>query len=158
MAHQHNLGRTCSRGFTLIELMIVVVIVAILSSVALPMYGDYVRRSRIPQATAELAERRVRMEQFFQDNHFYVRAAGSDPVADPEVRAPVCATDTRNEFFNFTCAAAADTYTLTATGKGQMSGFEFTVNQANARTSTVTGLSGWSGNSTCWVTAKGGTC
>ena len=157
MAHQHTLGRTRSRGFTLIELMIVVVIVAILSSVALPMYGDYVRRSRIPLATAELAERRVRMEQFFQDNHFYVRAAAGTA---PEVRAPACptATDSDKEFFNFTCVADADTYTLTATGKGQMSGFEFAVNQAYVRSSTVTGLSGWSGRADCWVTAKGGTC
>lgn len=158
MPHQLKSALNAERGFTLIEVMIVVVIVAILSSVALPMYGDYVTRSRIPQATAELAERRVRMEQFFQDNHFYMRAAGADPIADPAVVSPACATVTSNEFFNFTCSAAADSYTLTATGKGQMAGFVFTVNQANVRSSAVTGVSGWSGNSACWVTAKGGTC
>jgi type IV pilus assembly protein PilE len=39
-----------------------------------------------------------------------------------------------------------------------MTAFSYTINQANVRSSTVSGLSGWTGNATCWVTKKGGVC
>ncbi|MEF8721243.1 MAG: prepilin-type N-terminal cleavage/methylation domain-containing protein [Candidatus Accumulibacter delftensis] len=63
-------------GFTLIEIMMVVIIIGILAAIAVPSYSDYLIRSRITQATAGLSERRVRMEQFFQDNHTYFGGPG----------------------------------------------------------------------------------
>lgn len=143
-------------GFTLIEIMIVVIIVGILAAIAVPAYSDYLIRSRITQATAGLAERRVRMEQFFQDNHLYFQA-------DPAISAPACANDTTaSQYFNFTCPTlTATTYTLTATGKGSMSGFTYTLDQFNARSSTIASPapSGWvTALSPCWITSKGGSC
>jgi type IV pilus assembly protein PilE len=133
------------RGFTLIEVMVVVAIIGILSAIALPMYQDYVTRAKIPEATAILSTKRVQMEQFFQDNRTYTGA-------------PACANDTSGQNFDVVCAAVAtETYTLTATGKGAMAGFVFQVNQANARSSTTT-KSGWTGNSNCWATKKDGSC
>lgn len=48
-----------AQGFTLIEVMIVVAIVAILSSIALPSYTEYVQRGRLVDAHAALANARV---------------------------------------------------------------------------------------------------
>jgi len=39
-----------------------------------------------------------------------------------------------------------------------MTGFTYTVDQSNAKTSTVSGVSGWSGSTSCWVTKQGGQC
>ena len=62
-------------GFTLIELMIVIAVVAILAAVALPAYGDYLRRGQLPEAFTNLADLRVKMEQYYQDNRSYGAAA-----------------------------------------------------------------------------------
>jgi type IV pilus assembly protein PilE len=140
-----NLGS--SRGFTLVELMIGVGIIAILSAVAIPQYKDYVTRSRVPDATSGLSAKQVQMEQYFQDNRTYVGA-------------PACASDANSsKYFTFSCSASSATaYALQAVGSGAMSGFTYTVNQSGTKTSTVTGVSGWSGSNTCWVTKKGGVC
>jgi type IV pilus assembly protein PilE len=134
------------QGFSLVELMIVVVIVGILATVAMPSYQDYVTRGKIPDATSNLATKRVQQEQFFQDNQTYVNGTGC--VADT----------TTSQYFNFSCAGVtATTYTLSAVGKATMAGFTFTLDQSNNKA--TTGVpAGWTANATCWVTAKGGTC
>lgn len=135
-------------GFSLIELMIVVVIIGILAGIAVPAYSDYMTRARITDATAALATKRVQMEQHFQDNRTYVGSLA-------------CNADTAtSKYFDFACnpAATVDTYTLVATGKGAMTGFTYAVNEANVRNTVVAGVNGWSGNASCWVTRKGGGC
>ena len=44
------------RAFTMIELMMIVVIVAVLAAVAIPIYGRYVRNSRVSEATTRIGE------------------------------------------------------------------------------------------------------
>jgi type IV pilus assembly protein PilE len=130
-------------GFTLIELMVTVVIIAILAAVALPQYRNYAIRGKIPEATSGLSNNRVKLEQFFQDNRTYI----GGPVSG----------STTSKYFTFSGTTTASTYTLTATGIDAMSGFQYSIDQTGAKASTVTGVSGWSGNS-CWVTKQGGQC
>lgn len=131
------------QGFTLIELMIVVAIIGILASIAVPNYTEYVRSGKAIEATAALADQRVKMEQYFQDNRTYV-GGPCTPTAD-SVR-----------YFTFSCAANASTYTITATGSasGGMTGYAYTVNHNNIKTSSLP--DGTTGN--CWLTKKGSTC
>lgn len=140
-----------SKGFTLIEVMIVVAIIGILSAVAYPAYQDYIIRSKIPDATSYLSSNQVKMEQWFQDQRSYKNAAGNCGATAASYTLPA-------GYFTFTCAAGSDTtYTITATGSGQMNGFVYTVDQAGVRQ--TTGVpSGWTGNNNCWVTKKGGVC
>jgi len=142
-------------GFTLIEVMVVVAIVGILATVGYPAYSDYLRRGKIAEAVSTLAETRAKLEQYFLDNRTY---AGADTGNFP------CNTTVLNagkKNFTYACTnLGAGTYDLSATGQtGEgMTAFTYTINQANVRSSTVTGLSGWTGNATCWVTKKGGVC
>jgi len=140
-------------GFTLIELMIVVAVVGILATIALPSYTDYIKRGKIVEATSQLSTLRVRMEQFYQDNRNYGTAAGCG------VTMPI-APAVKN--FIFTCVTAGQTYTMTATGvlTEAMNGFTYTVDENNNRrtTSLPTGWTGASATSVCWVNKKGGTC
>lgn len=143
------------KGFTLIEVMIVVAIVAILSAIAIPSYTDYVRRSRLTEATAALSSMRVKMEQYYQDNRTYVGAC----LAAPPVTVANLPQFGPASNFAYACQGVNGAqYVVQATGQNSMAGFVYTINQANARA--TTGLpAGWAGNpSNCWVLKRDGTC
>jgi type IV pilus assembly protein PilE len=145
------------RGFTLIEIMIVVAIIAILAAIALPQYTQYVTKARINEAIAGLSDGRVKMEQYFQDNRAYPGSC----VVQPTAPGPNQVQLQLLQNFDLTCdQLGANTYRVTATGKNSMAGFTYTVDQLNNRTSAMDGTgasAGWTGN-TCWVIRKSGEC
>lgn len=146
--------RRDSRGFTLIELMIAVAIVAILTGVALPSYREYVVRGHLADASNGLALMRAQMERHYQDNRTYATAAG--------FTTPCASTDAAPRTFNHFVVSCSGTptataFTLVATGSGPVAGFAFTINQADVRATTAA-PSGWNTCTTKWLTKKGATC
>lgn len=61
-----------NRGFTLIELMIVVVIIAILAGIAYPSYDEYVKRGNRTEGQALLSEAAATQERYFSQNNTYI--------------------------------------------------------------------------------------
>lgn len=64
-----------SKGFTLIEVMIVVAIVGILAAIAYPSYQEYVLRSGRSEGQALLNDAAARQDRYFAQNHSYVTGA-----------------------------------------------------------------------------------
>ncbi|HYL71006.1 MAG TPA: type IV pilin protein [Candidatus Dormibacteraeota bacterium] len=141
-----------ARGFTIIELMITVVIVAILAAVAIPSYTEYVLRSKIQEATSALLSMRTKLEQYFQDNRTFVGACAAGTVAP---------LPSGLKYFTVTCPTLTSTqYTIQATGiaGSDMASAIFTIDQANNRI-TAGVPTGWTTPATnCWVMRKNGTC
>lgn len=148
------------RGFTLIEVMIVVVVAAILAAIALPNYTDYIRRSKLAEAHANLADLRIKLEQFYQDNRNYGSTAAACGAAVPV---------TQMKYFAYSCNWGAggtnQFYTVTAAGLAAqgLEGLSFTITESNVKATIVTGGSamegyGYTANANCWVIKKGGLC
>src|SRR5712691_11498825 len=142
-------------GFTLIEVMITVAIIAILAAVAIPSYSDYITRSKIQEATSSLLSMRTKLEQFFQDTRTFSGACAPGTVAPKPAGL---------KYFTINCPTLNDTQYLIqadggiAGGDQSMAGFSFTIDQANNRvTANVPPGSGWTVPATnCWVMKKGG--
>lgn len=144
------------RGFTLIEMMIAVAIVAILAAIAYPSYRDYIIRGRLTDGTNGLSAMQADMERYFQDNRTYANVTGPPAFTSPCNRA--AATRTFRDFV-VSCSAGptANTYTLLATGSGPVGGFNFTIDQNRVQGTTTT-VTGWMSAGTCWVVRRGQTC
>src|SRR5437868_5421556 len=125
-------------GFTLIELMIVVAIVAILASVAYPSYRDQILRSRRADGKAALMQNAQTLEKCFTVNGTYVGCALLTTSTDGyyTIAAPVAGPS----------GALATSYSMTATAIGPQSSDShcatFTINSVGAKTAT---------NTDCWV-------
>lgn len=141
-------------GFTLIEVMITVAIVAILGMVAMPSYRDYVMRGHLADASNGLAAVRADMERHFQDNRTYATVG--------TFVTPCASTNAATRTFNLFVVSCVGTptgtaFTLQAVGSGAATGFTFTVDQTDVRATTAA-PSGWTTCATKWLLKRGASC
>lgn len=135
-------------GFTLIELMVTIAIIAILAAVALPSYNQYIIRAKLTEAPGNLADARVKMEQFYQDSRNY----GDTTTTTCGATLPT----TANFAYSCVTSSAAQAFVVTATsqtgkGIGSTAGdYTYTIDQANGKTTTKFKGTAQTGKS-CWL-------
>lgn len=152
--HAFPARRLAHRGFTLIEIMMAIAIVAIVARLALPAYTDYIRRGKTAEAFNQLTASASAAAQFYQDNRSYA-ALCIAPNVDKYVPTTSGTTN-----FSYTCTVAATTYTITATAKSTsvLNGLTYTLDQSGNKATTAAGTTGWPTSASCWINNKSGNC
>ena len=141
-------------GFTLIELMVTVGIVGILSAVAFPSYTQYMVRSKVTEATGGLAEARLKMEQWYQDNRTYGgtgTTCGPTNLPTTNIFAYACVTSSSGQAFVLTATSQS------GKGLGSANGhYVYTLDQSNTKATTTYANAAQTGKA-CWL-IKGSEC
>ncbi|MDM0044635.1 type IV pilin protein [Variovorax dokdonensis] len=136
--------------------MMVMVVVGILGTFALPAYSDYQRQAQLPEAFNGLAEFRLRMEHYFQDNNRFGNSAGNACADDPSAAAWNDFAPRGAHSFNYRCTVQADQagYVIVASGKAgsAVAGYTFTIDHL-ARHGTLQ-FRGQAVNESCWLTSQ----
>jgi prepilin-type N-terminal cleavage/methylation domain-containing protein len=124
-----NLRKTNRKGFTMIELMVVVVIVGVLAAIAVPMYGKYIKNARLTESTARIGEVVTASKAWAQEN----MDASGNPIWPSAAGGIVDLTSTENFSYAITSGGGSDAGStaleITATGLAgtKMAGVTVTV-------------------------------
>jgi len=138
-----------ANGFTLVELMVTVSIVAILASIAVPAYNDYILRAKLPEAGTRLTAIHARMEQGYQNRKYY-DAADCNTANGKNFKFECIIAGTKPQRF----VARADGIS----GKGT-EGFAYTISHDGNRNTVLVPSAVWGTPGLgCWITKKGGVC
>ena len=103
-------GARRARGFSLIELMTVLVIIGVLSAIAYPAYQDYVRRANRSAAQSFMMTIAARQEQYLLTNRSYAATTGALNLTAP--------TETNGRYTFAIALPTPTSYTITATAVG----------------------------------------
>ena len=141
-SEQGATGRLSAAGFTLVELMVTIAVVAVIAAVAYPSYQDQLRKGRRAAAQAFLVEAASRQQQYLLDARTY--AVGADAMGTLSLTVPPEVAP----FYAVTVEPAAPTsppsYRLLATpvaGSAQAPDGELTLDHEGARSRA--GQGGW---------------
>jgi len=128
--------RKKTRGVTLIELIVVVTIVALLATIAIPSYRQFMLRSHRAEAKAALLNLAAAQEKFYLQNNTYTDALDDAPPAG----LGLTATTEKGYYTIVIDAADTDSFAATATAAGGQADdadcATFTIDQAGVRTAT----------------------
>jgi len=105
-----------NRGFTLIELMVVVTVIAVLSAIAIPSYQGYTARSNRAAAKSTLLEAAQFMERYRSSNFKYVDASNAAPTLPSRLQISPAQGTKRYDIA--LSGVTATEFTLTATPSG----------------------------------------
>ncbi len=135
------------RGFTLIELMIVVAIIGLLATIALPSYQDYIRKARRADAKSSLSQLAQFMERNYSVAQRYDKDGSGTNITLPFSESPV---DGSSKYYDLSLSSVAqNTYTLQAVPKNGQENDQcktLTLNNAGTKTTSNTAMSA----SDCW--------
>lgn len=109
-------------GFTLIEVMIVVAIIGILATFALPAYQEYIRRGKRAEARADVLRAEGWLERFNTENNSYANTAGANANTAFSARFTTVPSTGGAANYNISLVVTATTYAVTATPTGSMAG------------------------------------
>jgi len=112
------------RGFTLIELMVTVAVIAILAAIAFPSYQDSLRKSRRTDGKNALTQAVANMERYYTENNTYLGAAMCPAAGIPQIcpgscsGGGTCTSTEKNYTITFFAPSTANTFFLLATPSG----------------------------------------
>jgi len=133
-------------GFTLIELMITVAIIAILAAIALPSYQDYVRKARRADAQSFMQEVVARQQHFLLDRRAYgTGIAGATVTGELGMTIPTNVSGFYKVEMATDNGTAPPSFTVTATPTGNQA-----YEKCGALTIDQRGVKTASGSGTCW--------
>ncbi len=124
------------KGFTLIELMIVVAIIGILAAVAIPAYQDYIARAQVTEAVSLLSGGKQSMAEYYADK-------GQWPTAPGSVMGNTTGKYTASIIYSGGTAPAAGVQTIVLEAKMKTTGINAAITGKSVWLQSTNGGKGW---------------